>query len=63
MISVEEALNHVLDNVQLLTPIEKPILDSLGLVIAEEITSTISIPPTDNSGMDGYAVRLSLIHI
>jgi|TARA_B100001750_G_scaffold248375_2_gene278867 molybdopterin molybdotransferase len=57
MISVEEALNHVLDNVQLLTPIEKPILDSLGLVIAEEITSTISIPPTDNSGMDGYAVR------
>jgi len=57
MISVEEALNHVMDNLQLLTPIEHPILDSLGLVIAEDITSTISIPPTDNSGMDGYAVR------
>ena len=57
MISVEEALKHVMDNVQLLTPIEKPILDSLGLVIAEDIASTISIPPTNNSGMDGYAVR------
>ena len=57
MISVEEALKHVMENVQLLTPVETPILDSLGLVIAEDIASTISIPPTNNSGMDGYAVR------
>ena len=28
-----------------------------GRVLAEEIRSTLSIPPADNSGMDGYALR------
>ncbi|MFC1873587.1 gephyrin-like molybdotransferase Glp, partial [Chloroflexota bacterium] len=34
-----------------------PILDCLGQVIAEDIDSSINIPPLDNSAMDGYAIQ------
>lgn len=35
----------------------RPVLDCLGQVLAEDVYSTIDIPPLDNSAMDGYAVR------
>jgi len=57
MISVEEALEKVLSYVEVLEPERKPILDCLGQVLAEDIYSTIDIPPLDNSAMDGYALR------
>jgi molybdopterin molybdotransferase len=57
MISVEEALNRILHHVRVLEPERKPILDCLGQVLAEDVYSTIDIPPLDNSAMDGYAVR------
>jgi len=57
MVSVEEALEKILSYVEVLEPEEKPILDCLGQVLAEDIYSTIDIPPLDNSSMDGYAVR------
>lgn len=57
MISVEDALSHVMDNIKPLTIVKTPLLDCLGLIIGEDIKSMISVPPTDNSGMDGYAVR------
>jgi molybdopterin molybdotransferase len=60
MISVEEALDKILANVAALDEEEVPVLDSLGQVLAEDITSSISIPPLDNSAMDGYAVRFVL---
>ncbi len=56
MISVEEALKKVLSYVEVLEPERKPILDCLGQVLAEDVYSTIDIPPLDNSAMDGYAV-------
>ncbi len=31
------------------------LLDALGRVLAEDIVSPISVPPHDNSAMDGYA--------
>jgi molybdopterin molybdotransferase len=31
--------------------------DALGRVIAEDVTSPLTLPPWDNSSMDGYAVR------
>ena len=62
MISVEEALRRVLDNVSLLDPEAKPILDALGQVVAEDIISAIDIPPLDNTAMDGYAVRAADTH-
>jgi molybdopterin molybdotransferase len=44
----------------LLTPtpvIRLPLVDCAGLALAEPITATVALPPFDNSGMDGYAVR------
>lgn len=57
MISVEQALEKILDHVEVLEAEESPILGCLGQVLAEDILSTINIPPLDNSAMDGYAVR------
>jgi molybdopterin molybdotransferase len=57
MISVEEALDKVLSYVEVLEPERKSILDCLGQVLAEDVHSTIDIPPFDNSAMDGYALR------
>ena len=57
MISVEEALERVLDYVEVLEPECKSILDCLGQVLAEDVCSTVNIPPLDNSAMDGYALR------
>jgi molybdopterin molybdotransferase len=57
VISVDQALEKVLEHVAVLEAEESPILSCLGQVLAEDIFSTINIPPLDNSAMDGYAVR------
>jgi molybdopterin molybdotransferase len=57
VISVEEALTKILNSVQILGSEEKPLLDCLGKVLAEDVYSSIDIPPHDNSAMDGYAVQ------
>src|SRR5438309_599149 len=57
MISVDEALKIVLDNVAPLAVERISIMDGLGRVLAEEIRSPRDIPGFDNSAMDGYAVR------
>jgi molybdopterin molybdotransferase len=33
------------------------VLDCVGLVLGEDLVSPVSLPPFDNSAMDGYAVR------
>jgi len=57
MISVEQALEKILSYVDILEEEERPILDCLGQVLAEDIYSSIDIPPLDNTAMDGYAVQ------
>lgn len=57
MISVEEALERILSYVSVLEPEDRPILDALGQVVADDVVSDINIPPLDNTAMDGYAVR------
>jgi molybdopterin molybdotransferase len=57
MISADEALRIVLENVAPLGVERVPILATLGRVLAEEIHSPRDIPGFDNSAMDGYAVR------
>ena len=56
-LTVEEALEKILGYVDRLSVEEKPLLDSLGQVLAEDAVSEFSIPPRDNTAMDGYAVR------
>ena len=55
--TVEEHLDRVLGGVRPMTPVAQPILDTLGLVCAEDVVATIALPAFDNSSMDGYAVR------
>ena len=57
MISVEEALEKILSHVNILKEEPVPILDTLGQVLAEDISSGIDIPPLDNAAMDGYAIQ------
>ncbi len=57
MISVEEALDEILSRIQALGSEKVSLLESLGRAIAEEVVSPRDIPPFDNSGMDGYAIR------
>ncbi len=57
MLNVEEALGKILENTKVLDAETRPILESLGQVLAEDIFAEFDIPPLDNSGMDGYAVR------
>ncbi len=57
MISVEEAQKIVL-NAELKPAVKRlPILEALGMIMAEDIISSDDIPIYDNSAMDGYAVR------
>ncbi len=55
--SVREASERILSAVAPLAPLEVPLRDALGLVLAEDVVSPIEHPPWDNSSMDGYAVR------
>ena len=61
MISVEEALTKILNSIQILDSEEKPLLDCLGQVLAEDVYSPFDVPPYDNSAMDGYAVQAGSI--
>jgi molybdopterin molybdotransferase len=57
MLSVEEAQERILGMFHALESERKPLLDALGQVLAEDVVSTLDIPPLTNSAMDGYAVR------
>ncbi len=57
MMSVEAARSRILDVIEVLPSAETPLLEALGLVLAEDVRSTFNIPPLANTGMDGYAVR------
>ncbi|MFC6288180.1 gephyrin-like molybdotransferase Glp [Nocardioides sp. GCM10027113] len=54
--SVEDLLGRVLDAVTPLPAFPQPLMDALGLAIAEDVVAPISLPTFDNSAMDGYAV-------
>jgi molybdopterin molybdotransferase len=56
MISVEEAFSHIMKHFAPLEETRVPLLESLGLVLAEDIISDMNVPPFNNSAMDGYAV-------
>ncbi len=58
LLSVEEALARLLDGARAIADVETvPTLAATGRVLARAQTSTINVPPLDNTSMDGYAVR------
>ena len=57
MISVAEALAKVTAGVSLVSSEHAPLAAALGRVLAEDVVSRVSHPPSAVSAMDGYAVR------
>jgi len=55
--SVDEHLRTVLDGIGSIDPIQVTLLDSQGLLLAEDVRADFPLPSFDNSAMDGYAVR------
>lgn len=54
---VEDAVRIVLENIETVAAERVAITEADGRVIAENILSPVFHPPTDNSAMDGFAVR------
>lgn len=58
MLSFDEALGKLLAAAQPVAEIRHlPLLAAAGRILAVPQTSTVAVPPLDNSSMDGYAVR------
>lgn len=57
MVSFEEALKTILDNVAPVGTEQVPLIDAGGQVLAEPVSAPWDLPLWDNSAMDGYAVR------
>jgi molybdopterin molybdotransferase len=57
MRSVEEHQRVVAELVTARTATAAELAAAEGLVLSDDVTATLSLPPFDNSAMDGYAVR------
>jgi molybdopterin molybdotransferase len=57
MIPVEDASALILESVKALAEEDIRLGDAAGRVLAHDVTSPVTLPPWDNAGMDGYAVR------
>ena len=57
MLTYEEALAHVLAAMPPTQPEAVAVAAAAGRFLAEPVSSTLDLPPFDNSAMDGYAVR------
>lgn len=56
MRTVDEHLAGILSALSPLAPLDLPLLEAEGAVLAEDVAAPVPLPPFDNSAMDGYAV-------
>lgn len=59
MITVEEHLASILDQIEPVDTVTLPVTRTLGLVTTADVHSRAELPRFDNSSMDGYAVLRS----
>lgn len=57
MITIEKAYQTVIGKSYTLETEKIDFIDSVGRILAEDVTSDIEMPPFDKSSMDGYACR------
>ncbi|MDP9343649.1 MAG: molybdopterin molybdotransferase MoeA [Actinomycetota bacterium] len=57
LVSVEEARERILSRIQPLAPIELPLQEAFGCVLAEDVVADVNLPEFSSSAMDGFAVR------
>jgi molybdopterin molybdotransferase len=59
MISIDKALQIIVDSVELLEPVSMPILEGRGKVLADDIISRENIPAYNYATIPGCAIRAS----
>jgi molybdopterin molybdotransferase len=62
LMSLDDALLHLREGAQAWRVGESESIDTfeaLGRVLAQDVVSTLNVPPQDNSAMDGYALRMA----
>lgn len=60
LLPYDQAVNDLLATAKPITELEMvAVADAQGRVLAEDVVSSIDVPPADNSAMDGYAIRYS----
>jgi molybdopterin molybdotransferase len=57
VVSLDDALAHVLERCVPIAPVTVPAAEAPGLVLAQDVVAAEAIPPFPNTAMDGYAVR------
>jgi len=58
VLSFDEALEMLLARARKVKGTDRvPLTEASGRILAEPVLSALDVPPLDNSGMDGYAVR------
>ncbi len=63
LLSVDEALRRILDDVEPLDPESVPLLEADSRVLATDVAATRTQPPFPASAMDGYAVRAADLNV
>ena len=56
MVDYETALESVLLQSYRLSPVQIPIVESIGKILAKPVNAPVNIPPFNKSKVDGYAV-------
>jgi len=59
MIEIDEAIEKIAAECELVDPQPCPTIESLGRVLAEDITADVDSPPHDKSIVDGFAMRVA----
>ena len=60
LLSLDDALPQLLAQAHVLTGVQSvSTFEADGRVLAQDVTSSLQVPPQDNSSMDGYAVRVA----
>ncbi len=57
VVSVDEYRAEIVSLLGTAPTVSLPLAECAGLVLAEDVLAGVSLPPFDNSAMDGYAVR------
>jgi molybdopterin molybdotransferase len=57
LVPLDEAREAVLSQIHPLPPLQLPLTDAYGCVLAADVAAAIDLPEFASSGMDGYAVR------
>jgi len=59
MLSVDEAIQRILQDLRPLPAEAIGLENGLGRILARDLHASINLPPFANSSMDGYALRVA----